>query len=155
VSHRAQQIVDAMAALISTDLAGAGVAVFVHRRLTVADYELPAVSVDYGADEVQELTASGIYSDLMITTTAVYAGTEENETRSYLLDLRRDIHRAVMASPGAGLPFVVNLGLSFVVGVSPAGADAPVIEAETESMIGSYAIKWRVLYTTPVDDPDP
>jgi hypothetical protein len=129
--------------------------VYTHRRLSLPSLNLPAHSVDYGADQVEETATSGLYWSLSVMVTAAYAGSDESAVRAGLLQMRTDAHRAIMASPGVGMNYRLTLGLSFVVNVWPVTAAAPEIEVAGDTLVGTLSSEYRVLYTTPVNDPDP
>jgi len=146
--HRAQQIIDAVAALVRARVEASGVKVFTHRRFTLDpdQDELPAISVDYGEDRKAETTTLGsIDSVIEIQCTAVVASSLEDELRSKLLDLRAEIHRAVMANH--------RLGLLFVSTTYYGGASAPAIDAEGEQLVGELTSTWLVLYEMSLSDP--
>lgn len=157
MSHRAQQIVDAIAALITTQVQAAGVKVYTHRRLMLdpEQDELEAVSVDYGTDTADDTSSSGIYWSLSVIATAVFVSAEEFSVRAGLLQLRKDIHRAILANPAAGMPWKITLGLPFVINVLPINAQEPEIGTSGEKLVGALSSEYRVIYTTPIDNPDP
>lgn len=157
MAHRAQQILDAVAALITTQVQASGVKVYVHRRLVLdlEQDELPAISVDYGPDTADDTSNSDIYWSLSVLATAIVVAAEEATVRANLLQMRRDIHRAVMASPAPGMPWKITLGLSFVINVLPISAQAPEVDVSGENIVGALSSEYRVIYTTPINDPDP
>lgn len=150
MSHRAQQIVDAVASLITARVQAEGVHVFTHRRLSLdpEQDEMPAISVDYGEDaRAQSQTTLAIDSVLSVETTVVVSEPDEFGCRTRLLDLRREIHRAVMAGDRRlGLPV-------FVVTTSYGGANAPSLFAEGKNIVGELTSTWLVLYRMELNDP--
>ena len=153
MTHRAEQIVEAMASQIAA-FVGLSVNsnnVFIHRVLTldeVAD-ELDAIAVNYGEDvpiggEGFENLAY-IDSRLSVFTVAYCKGDDEFDLRRALLNLRRQIHQALMADD--------TLGLSFVTAVRYAGASEPEIDATTGAFTGKYQSRWDVDYRMNFTDP--
>lgn len=150
MSHRAEQIIDAIANAIGS-FSGYTGEVYKHRAQSLAheQAELPATSVDFGEDSsVEDDGASNLsFLDSLLTveTTIFVSEAEESDARTKLLDMRRSIHRALMADR--------SLGLVFVIDTRYGGADAPEINAETESMIGRLACRWAVHYRMNITDP--
>jgi hypothetical protein len=150
MSHRAQQIVDAIAAELaaSTTL---GAAVFTHRQLSVSDaeQEVPAVSVRYGADTPTSQYGtdnfSFIDSLLAIEVVAIALEVDEDTVLSRLLDLRRQIHITLMADRSQGLGFVMDTRY--------AGAAAPDVDATSNQVAGRLVVSWAVLYRMNITDP--
>lgn len=149
MSHRAQQIVDAVASLITARVQDLGVKVYTHRRLSLdpEQDEMPAISVDFGEDRrADSQTTLMIRSALSVEVTVIVSESDEYDCRTRLLDLRREVHRAVMADQ--------RLGLSdFVVTTSYGGAEAPSIAAAGRKVAGELTSTWPVLYTTELNDP--
>lgn len=155
MTHRAEQIVDALAALISAREGPDGVHVYTHRRLTLdpEQDEMPARSVDFGELEVIEETEDEIYFALACPVTAVVMLPTEPEAKTAVLAAAREIHRAIMASPAVGMPWRVTLGLAFVITVRPLGWTAPEYEVSGEQIVGTITTNWRIEFKTDVDDP--
>lgn len=147
MAHRAEQIVDAIAAIIAARVQPPGAHVFTHRRLSVDPYqdELPLVSVDFGDDTPAADNTQFIDSVLTVPTTAVAVGPEERDVKLKLLELRREVHRAIMADP--------TLGLAFVVYTNYGGAAEPVYETDGELLVGELTSNWFVHYRMNVLDP--
>jgi hypothetical protein len=148
MTHRANQIVDAMVSIIDTAASPLGIHVYPHRRFSLAgdQDELPAISVDFGEDSPQhELTGGYFDSLLTCMVTAVAEAPEEQDLKLELLDLRRKAHVALMADRKLGLEFVVN--------TLYAGAEAPQIEAAGETIQGALTSVWQVYYRMNISDP--
>lgn len=147
MAHRADQIIDAIVSAIESQVGPTGVHVYSHRRLTLAEDqdELPAISVDFGEDTPATENVSYIDSLLSCQITGIVSAHEEQDLRSELLDLRRQVHIALMADP--------TLGLSFVVTAHYGGADEPVVDASGETIIGAYTSTWTVYYRMNYTDP--
>jgi hypothetical protein len=147
--HRAEQIVDAVAALVQAKVEASGVKVFTHRRLSLAadQDELPAISVDFGPDERASTVIIGrIGSVLTVPITSIVQMPAEPEVKTELMRLRREAHRAVMADPKLGLS-------TFVLDTTYGGAEDPEIEVDTENVIGALTSNWLIYYMMNVADP--
>src|ERR1700741_718450 len=100
MTHRAEQVLDAVAELVRARVNASGnsaVKVLTHRRFTLdpEQDELPAISIDYGEDRPSESESLGsIYSTLSVECTAFVSSPLEAEIRKKLLELRAEIHRA-------------------------------------------------------------
>lgn len=149
MSHRAQQVIDAM----TVNLLAAGTLgnVFVNRSLSLSEgnQEVPCVSVNYGDDlPLNELGASNISfldSLIEVTVTAFNAATDEQTLLDTLLDQRRTIHVALMADRSQGLSFVIDTRYG--------GAVKPEVGSDAERTFGSLATTWRVYYRMNISDP--
>ena len=148
MAHRAAQVIDAIAALVLARV-GPSVKVFTHRRFTLdpEQDELPAITVDYGEDrKADSSTLGSITSLLSVECTAVVVAPLEADLRATLLELRAQIHRAVMANHRLGLPDIVSTTFY-------GGASAPGIDAEGEQLVGELTSTWLVLYDMSLSDP--
>lgn len=147
MSHRAQQIVDALVSLIDTQVASKGVKVYAHRRLSLSQDqdELPAISVDFGEDDAQLEDNRDFHSLLDCEITSIVVGYDETDLKTQLLDYRRDSHIAITADR--------TLGLSFVTRALYAGANEPEYVTDGEMFIGSLTSVWGVAYRMDIDDP--
>lgn len=148
MTHRANKIIEAVASALESRVLRLGHKVFTHRRLSLASEEdqLPAHSVDFGADErAQSVFMGSIDSVLTVKTTAVMSAATEQDLRLALLAARREQHRAVMADPKQGLDFIVTTFYG--------GADEPEILTDGESLVGVLTSSWLVHYRMNVSDP--
>lgn len=150
MAHRAEQIIDAVAAALQAS-ATLNCAVYTHRAETLseAEGELPAVSVDFGEDEpLDEDGASNfsfIDSLLSVETTIYLQADDEALLRAALLNRRTAIHIAVMTDRSFGLAFVIDTRYG--------GADAPEFAANAETIVGRLVCRWRVHYRMNISDP--
>lgn len=148
MTHRANQIVEAVASALESRVGPKGHKVFTHRKLSLASEEdqLPAHSVDFGADEPEAENTSYLDSTLTVKTTAVISAATEQDLRLALLAARREQHRAVMADPKQGLAFVITTMYG--------GAEEPEItEGNYEALVGTLASSWRITYRMNLTDP--
>lgn len=143
MTHRADQVIDAAAALIDTQ--ASGVTVYTHNRFSLFGAELPAISVDYGEDTPIEQVTGFIDSLLSLQITGVAVSPDEADVREELLRLRRDAHIALMADE--------TLGLAFVVTTTYGGANAPEIDTSGEVVVGALTSIWQVYYRMNLTDP--
>lgn len=150
MSHRAQQALDAVAAILAANTS-MGASIYTHRILSVseADQELPAVSVRYGADTPADddgaLNFAFLDSLLELQIVALASGIDEQAVLAMLLDLRRQIHISLMADRSQGLAFVIDTRYG--------GASAPEIDASTELVRGRLEQRWLVHYRMNISDP--
>lgn len=149
MTHRADQILTAVRDAIAARVEASGVRVYTHRRLSLdpEQDELPAITVDYGEDRrADSQTLGKIASDLFVEVTAIVAKPTEPEAREKLLELRAEIHRAVMASPKQGIPDVV-------VSTFYGGAAAPEVDTDGEQIVAALVSTWIVRYRMELADP--
>jgi hypothetical protein len=143
VTHRAEQIIDAVVA----KLAAAGIAAAKQRTLSYdPDMELPAVSVRMGADqplEAQNLTF--IDSLLAVVVVTIDAAATESDTIAKLMALRTSSHVALMADQTQGLNFVSDTRYG--------GASAPELETVGEKVAGRLETTWQIPYRMEIADP--
>lgn len=161
MTHRFDQVLGAAVSLLaaSAEVGGAGVGVFRTQSRAIADdlrgtapagsVEIPAVLV-YLEDDAP-LSDEG-FTDLVHIDSALSFRTEiivplagALTLDEYLLEIRRRIHRVLMAD--------ITLGLSFVHKLFSAGADEPVIETDAEVPTASYSVAWVVHLRTNLADP--
>jgi hypothetical protein len=148
-THRADLIVDAAAAVIRARVEPMGAHVYTHRRLSLGPEsdELPAISVDFGADDpVDQVSPSHLDSVLTLEVAIVVAEADEESLKRNLLQWRREVHVALMADRKLGQP-------SFVVGTAIAETDAPEYDTSGELLVGSVLTRWPVMYRSPHEDP--
>lgn len=151
MSHRAQQIVEAVVAALQADTA-LGATVYTHRQysLSEADQELPAVSVRIGSDmptgEFGPDNFAFIDSVLeLVVEISVKAGDEQTAANS-LLDLRRRVHIDLMADR--------TQALSFVMDTRYGGATAPDFDVSTDRPVARLETRWGVFYRMNLTDPN-
>lgn len=153
MSHRAEQIVEAMQAAIA-GLSGLAINsnnVHVHRTLSLDENagELDAITVNIGDDDpVSEFGTDNLaYIDsvLEVSIVAYCKAGEETDVRRALTALRRQIHIALMTND--------TLSLLFVIATRYGGASAPEINTDGESPAGKQESRWRVLYRMNITDP--
>lgn len=149
MTHRAEQVLVAVAAAIETAVQPSGVHVFTHRRFSLAanQDELPAISVDYGED--QPFTdRNNVYIDsrLVVQITGVAQSHDEADLRQLLLELRASAHAAIAAD--------FTFGLDFVITAAYGGAAEPEIDVDGEYVIGALTSTWVVHYRMNYSDPN-
>ncbi len=146
MTHRADQIVVAVADALSTIVTPKGSKVFKHRgeSLDARQDELPAYSVDYGEDQPAEhQPLRGINSTLALVINAVVSAPTEGEVREKLLEMRDETDAILDAQMHGDQP---KFGLSFVYGIGYGGAGAPEINTDGEACFGSLSTTWNFGY---------
>lgn len=150
MSHRAQQIIDAMAANLGVSAVTLG-PVFVNRSLSLSEVEreVPCISVNYGADTPPNaLGASNLsFIDSLIEVSVTAYASDDNERSllSKLLDARRLVAVDLLADR--------TQGLSFVIDTRYGGATVPETNSAAERLVGSLASTWFVHYRMNLLDP--
>ncbi len=143
--HRAEQIIDALVALMPTTGAA-----FKHRALTVSDeeQEIPAQSVRMGEDVPLEEDGASNFSfiDSLLTVEIDLLVKEKDveATISKLMELRTAVHIALMADR--------SLGLTFVIDTRYGGASAPATDVK-DYIVGGLTSRWHIHYRQNVGDP--
>lgn len=152
MTHRAAQIIDAVTQAVSVHVPS-GVRAYSHRRLTLSgDYdELPAITVDFGEDQPVDGPGSSeleglIVSLLTVNVTAIVADPDEHQLRRRLLELRADVHRALMSN--------LDLGLAFVLDTHYGGASPPEFDVAGDQLVGELTSQWGVRYEMQLDNPE-
>lgn len=151
MTHRAQQIVEAIAAELIANVSLAA-AVYVNRLMSLSDpdQELPAVSVVYGSDT--PLAPNGasnvafLDSLLIVQTVGFVRELDEQTALARLIELRRQIHITLMAPDR-------SQGLGFVIDTRYGGADAPALDAAGNNIAGRLVVSWAVHYRMTITDP--
>lgn len=149
MAHRADQIIEAIAALVRARVEGPlGCKVYTHRRLSLdpEQDEIPAISVDFGEDTPAVQSIGFIDSILTVPVTAIAREPTEPELREKLLELRREVHIAILADVKLGLP-------SFVIQAAYGGAEAPDVDVSGDMTAGTLTSNWLVHYRMNFTDP--
>lgn len=146
MAHRVEQIVDAIATILraNTNLRAT---VETHRVRSVAEFEgeIPLVCVNYGADQPDDEEQLGAIASVVELFSVAYCdGESEIEVLTTLLELRRQVHIALMADP--------TLGLAFVWQTEYGGADRPDIQ-QAGRTVGALSSRWLVHYVMNIADP--
>lgn len=141
--HHAEQIVDAIAAILEAAAIPAGA----YRELSYEEGELPAISVRMGPDAPDEPENIPIIdSVLTVLLVCAASGPTEASVAGKLMALRTDSHKALMADR--------QLGLAFVSDTRYGGASQPQIEHDTtEKATGLMETTWLVPYRMNLADP--
>jgi hypothetical protein len=150
MTHRAQQVVDAMRANIT---ANAVVNWTVYRQridgLDVSELELPAVSVTFAADlpfnALGPTNLNFLDSLQSVDVILVAEGASEDDVVVALMEMRKQSHIAVSVDRTQGLAFVIDTRYG--------GADAPLLNASADRFAGSLKTLWHVYYRMNVLDP--
>ena len=149
MTHRAQQVLDAVAALESAESGPSGVHVFTHRRLSLdpGQDQLPAKSVDYGDLSVDMKDPDEEYFDctLGVLVTILEMSDEERTLRESLMSLAVQSQKAITSVP--------LLNLDFVNDVIFLGWTAPEIDASGEKLVGQIVCSWQIKFRMQFEDP--
>lgn len=146
MAHRAQQIVEAVAAALTANADLRAQVEFNRvRSLSEVDAELDALTVNYGADTPEEADLESFRSSLEVVLTFYCTGATEREVLEKLLELRRQSHISMMAD--------FTFGLAFVWHTAYAGADAPALQM-ADRIIGSLTSRWLARYLMNISDPE-
>lgn len=148
MTHRAQQIVDAVAAALAAS-SSVG-AVFTHRSYSLSeeDQELPATTVNVGEDQpLSELGASNVaFLDSLLTLEVAHLARADSveQLLTDLIAMRTAGHVALMADRSQGLNFVIDTRYG--------GAGAPDVDIST-GPAGQLVTRWQVHYRMNLTDP--
>lgn len=149
MTHRAQQIVDAIAELVRARVEPSGVHVYTHGRESLSEEqdELPAVSVDYGELSVDMEDPDEHYYDctLAVMVMCIATNADSATLRESLLVLAVDTQVAINATP--------DLDLDFVIDTLFAGWAAPEISSQGSRHTGAVVTNWQVKFRMLFDDP--
>lgn len=141
MSHRAKQILDAVAAKLAA-LPTTGANVFVSRAYVLDT--APALTIALGDDEPQQYLPGQIES-LLTVVVSIYVKADGGQIDDVLLQIRREVHQALMADTTLGLPFVIDC--------LPGPMAEPQIHAEAETPTASADTTWRIRYRHSLTDP--
>ena len=150
MSHRAQQIVEAMVAELKANT-NLDAAVYTHRQYSLRedDQELPAVSVRIGADQpTGEFVADNfayIDSVLELVIEITVRADDEQTAMESLFSLRRQVHITAMTDR--------TLGLSFVIDTRYGGAAEPQFDVSADRQVARLETRWGVFYRMSISDP--
>jgi hypothetical protein len=151
MSHRAQQIIDAVEAALDASTSLQNAKIFKHRSFSLleASDEMPCVTVNYGADQPLDplgaLNLSFLDSLIEVSTVGFVGADDEPSAMSALMDMRTAIHVALLADPTQGLGFIINTRY--------AGATEPALDSSTQRILASLKSSWFVHYRMNVSDP--
>ena len=147
MATRIETLIDTLVTTLEADPNIAVGSVFRSRTTPLADDELPAYSIEIGADvPLNPLGPDNvafidweqqIFIDLYEKSTAV-------NIDNLFLDMRNQVHRALMAD--------VTQGLSFVLTTIPGGAEEPVLDHSGEQKTMTYRTSWQFRLRTAIDD---
>ncbi len=143
--HRVQQILNAAGAVLGANPALGLVEINRVRSLSEEQQEVPALTVNYGADTPDESeTFESLGSAVEMLLSAYCAGDSETEVLERLLEMRAQSHLALLADMSLGLPFLWEIRYG--------GADAPLLQ-QGERMLGTQTSRWVARYQMDNDDP--
>ncbi|MBL4709752.1 MAG: hypothetical protein JKY48_15065 [Flavobacteriales bacterium] len=141
--HRAEQIMQAVETALM-GLTTTGTNVKRARVYKLTDEDLPALSINMGADDIaDENNMAFIDRSLAIEVVAHVKANDAIDTT--LNKIRREVHQALYAD--------YTLGQSFVIDTVLNGDDSPEFNGELEKPVASQRLNYIVMYRHSVADP--
>lgn len=147
MATRIQTLIDTVVANIGADVAVDATKVFPNRVADLNDTEMPAYNVVLGPDApLSELGPTNVaFIDWqLVLFVDCYVRTILADADAVFLDMRRNVHRALMVDHTQGLGFVTT--------TIPGGADEPKIDDEGDRKNIVYRINWIFQIRTSIDD---
>ena len=147
MATRVEQLIDALVTTLEGDAAITPGTVHRSRAAAFADTELPAYNILIGQDvPLDDLGASNVaFIDwAQIIYVDCYAKSIAAQIDNVFLDMRRNVHRALMAD--------ATQGLNFVWTTIPQGAEQPVIDNSGEQKTMVYRTNWEFRLRTSISD---
>ena len=147
MATRFETLIAAISDKLKADVDTLAGSVYTQRVGAFADNELPAYNITYGADEpMTDLGASNVaFIDWQFL---VFIDCYERENTgavdTLFQNMRRNIHRALMAD--------VTQGLSWVHTTIPQGADEPVLDDTGDKRAFVYRVNWIFRIRTSIGD---
>ncbi len=147
MATRIEQLLDAIETNLGADVSVDATKVFRNRVADLNDTELPGYNLRLGPDApIDELGATNVAFidwDQVIFIDCYERAITEN-VDAVFLNMRRNIHRALMAD--------VTQGLGFVMLSIPGGAEEPLIDDSGERKNMVYRTNWLFRLRTSIDD---
>ena len=145
MATRTETLIDTLVATLQADAAITVGSVYQGRTAPLADTELPAYSIELGQDS--PLNALGTDNVAFIDWAQLifidcYAKSTAADINSIFLNMRRNVHRALMAD--------YTQGLSFVMQTIPAGAEEPILDSSGEQKTMVYRTGWEFRLRTSI-----
>lgn len=147
MATRFEQIIDALVPILEADAAITVGSVHRQRASAFNDVDLPAYNIVYGPDEpLGELGPDNMaFIDwAMVVFIDCYERSSAVDVDNLFQDMRRNIHRAIMAD--------VTLGLAFVITTIPQGAEEPLVDDSGEKKNMIYRTNWIFRLRTSIAD---
>lgn len=146
MATRYETLIDTVVAKIGADVAVDSTKVFANRVADLNDTEMPAYNVVLGPDApLSELGATNVaYIDWqLILFVDCYVRSILADVDAVFLDMRRNVHRALMADHTQGLAFVMT--------TIPGGADEPNLDDEGDRKSIVYRLNWGFQIRTSIN----
>jgi hypothetical protein len=147
MATRVEQLVDILVTTLEADADITPGSVYRSRTTPFADTELPAYNIELSADApLDELGPSNVaFIDwAQAIFIDCYAKTIAAQIDDVFLNMRRNVHRALMAD--------VTQGTNFVLQTIPLGAEEPQLDASGEQQSMVYRTGWEFRLRTAIDD---
>lgn len=145
MATRVEQLIDALVTNLEADAAISAGSVYRCRSSAFADTELPAYNIAVGPDvPLNPLGPDNVAFIDWAQTLFIdcYVKSILPDIDAVFLDMRRNIHRALMAD--------VTQGVSFVMTTIPQGAEEPVIDDSGEQKTAVYRTGWEFRLRTTI-----
>jgi hypothetical protein len=146
----AQAITEAIAALVTNEFAEYADRVYLNRTVALSEEQsdLTGVAIRQGADEPFDdaSTFDRMGMSLAVEVSFLDTSNDEGALVATLNELRRRLHRRLIARDA--------LGLSFVMVIAFGGAAAPVSNNAASTVAIELLTRWSVLYTMDRFNPD-
>ena len=149
MATRIETLIDTIVAKIGADVAVDSTKVFPNRVADLNDTEMPAYNVVLGPDApLSELGPTNVaYIDWqLVLFVDCYQRTILADADAVFLDMRRNVHRALMADHTQGLAWVTT--------TIPSGADEPNIDDAGDRKNIVYRLNWLFQIRTSVGSLD-
>ena len=147
MATRVEQLIDALVTTLEGDAAITPGTVHRNRAAAFSDDELPGYNILIGQDvPLDDLGASNVaFIDwAQIIYIDCYEKSIAAQIDNLFLDMRRNVHRSLMADATQGLGFVWT--------TIPQGAEQPVIDNSGEQKSMVYRLNWEFRLRTSISD---
>lgn len=147
MATRIKTLIDQVVTSLGADVAVDATKVFSNRVADLNDTEMPAYNIVLGSDSpLGEFGPSNVaFIDWeQVLFIDCYERSILADIDAAFLDMRRNVHRALMADHTQGLNFVIT--------TIPAGADEPLIDDAGERKNMVYRTNWIFQLRTSIDD---
>ena len=118
--------------------AGVDADVFRGRVDPLEDLQLPAIGLFQGAEELVRDPGLTIMDENLEVRTEVAAKSTQENIETDLNELRRQVHKLLMAADA--------LSLAYVIDIIPNGVDEPTIDGTSDQFAGTMVLNWIVQY---------
>jgi hypothetical protein len=148
--HAAEKILQTFKTILTTQNPGyptdAGAEVFRKRVRAVSEDDLPIINIVMGLDDQMPFSNVTFQDSMLeVVTELMTSAVGEDTIEPALNELRRQVHKALMAD--------TQLGLNFVHLIVPSGAKKPEPRGLGDLTVTVQEVTWKVTYRTLIQDP--